>query len=243
MTVTRIKKNTRAKIDFFEHQEEQEFILEEGASLFLYQIQTGKRNEQFHFKTQITQKQHSCLKLFSFFLGNQDVSNDLQVSLVGQGANAKLFSLYVLQENQNAKQNISIHHAVPNTQSSQLCKSILQNHAKARFTGKIRVEKNAQKTEASQLNKSLMLGPKAKVETQPFLEILADDVKCSHGATVSQLDEEQIFYLLSRGIPKFKAVQILIHGFSEDVLQNFEEQNLKNFLNQFLTKTLFAEAA
>lgn len=236
--VTRIKKNTSAQFHSLDFPEATEFLLEEGAQLTLYQVQT-EDNTKVYLRTKITQMQNSALQVFSFFIGNPQVTNDLQVDLEGEEASARFYGLYALKENQKATQNIFVYHKVPHTKSYQLCKSILQNHSQANFGGKIRVEKDAQKTEASQLNKNLILGPKAKVDTNPFLEILADDVKCSHGATVGRLDFEEKFYLQSRGIPEKEAQNILIRAFAEDVLKNLNDVPLKNNLSQTLEHNFF----
>ncbi len=164
---------------------------------------TLKRNSSFT-SVQIT----SCVKGRS----------DWHVCLQGEGAEASLSGLSYLNGMKECHTNVKIEHREPHTRSMQLFKVVLEDEAVSSFQGKIHVKKKAQKTEAYQLNNNLLLSPKATANSKPNLEIFADDVKASHGATVGSLDEEQLFYLRARGISRAVAKKLLIDGFCEEVL-------------------------
>ena len=131
-----------------------------------------------------------------------------------------------------------IDHAKPGATSRQVYKGILSGRASAAFFGKINVRKDAQKTDASQKNKNLLLSKEAKVDTRPQLEISADDVKCAHGAAVGQLDEEEVFYLRSRGMSEAVARKVLTHGFAHEVIDAITVEPVKTHMTNFLEKRL-----
>lgn len=140
------------------------------------------------------------------------------IALQGEGANAEVSGLWCLDGNKQTHTNVVIEHQAPHTTSMQLFKGVLDDEAMSSFQGKIYVHKIAQKTQAYQRNNNLLLNSKATANSKPNLEIFADDVKASHGATVGQLDKEQLFYLTSRGVPPQDARLLLIGGFCEEVL-------------------------
>ena len=150
-------------------------------------------------------------------------------SLVEEGASVDLQGAWLLDEHQKVWNDISIRHVAPHTHSKQLFKGVLKGSAYSHFKGKIYVEASAQKTEAYQLNNNLILSDEAKAETLPSLEIFADDVKASHGATVGQIDEESLFYLRSRGLSKEDAKHALIHGFIGEIFVKLPESIRKTF--------------
>jgi Fe-S cluster assembly protein SufD len=159
--------------------------------------------------------------------GGKAVHDNLSVVLEGQGAEVFLNGLHHLAGAAEAQSITSVDHVAPSTMSDQLYKSILRDKSHSVFHGKIMVRREAQLTNAYQLNKNLLLSSEARVDTKPQLEIFADDVKCSHGAAIGQLDDEQMFYLQTRGIDRAAAGEMLVHGFVEDVLDRIKDARLR----------------
>jgi Fe-S cluster assembly protein SufD len=145
------------------------------------------------------------------------------VTFAGEGAACGLFGAYLLRGEQEATNATFIDHAVPRCTTKEVFKGVVDERAHGVFLGRIAVRPQAQKTDAHQLNKNLLLSPRANVDTKPELEILADDVKCSHGATVGDLDEEALFYLETRGIPAAEARRMLIEAFATDAIDQIED--------------------
>lgn len=154
--------------------------------------------------------------------------NNLAICLDGENIESSLDGLYGIRGHQHIDNHTCVDHRYPHCTSSQLYKGILDGSARAVFNGKIFVRREAQKTNAYQLNRNLMLSPDAEVDTKPQLEIYADDVKCTHGATIGQIDEDEIFYLQSRCIPKKQAISLLSHGFAEDVLYQIGNPGIRH---------------
>jgi Fe-S cluster assembly protein SufD len=154
-------------------------------------------------------------------LGGAMVRNEIEALLDGTGIEAQLNGLYLTRDRQHVDNVIRIVHAAPGSQSDQFYKGVLDGQARAAFAGKIIVERPAQKTNAYQRNNNLLLSPDAEIDTKPELEIFADDVKCSHGATVGELDERELFYLRSRGLDPDTARSLLTFAFAGEVLERF----------------------
>lgn len=150
-------------------------------------------------------------------LGAKFNRTDLSVELKAPGANTHVNGLYALKDSQFSDFHTHVHHQAPNTESDQLYKGILDNTSHGVFNGRIQVDQAAQLIRSSQLNKNLLLSKLAHIDTEPQLMIHADDVKCSHGATIGNLDEDQVFYFQSRGISEEKAKKMLSHAFANDV--------------------------
>ncbi len=164
------------------------------------------------------------------WLGGPLMRANLDVALVGEGAEATLDGLYVEGERDHVDTHSVLEHRVPHGRSRQTYKSVLGGRAKGVFDGLIVVAKDAQKTDAGMSNKNLLLSADANVSAMPRLEIYADDVKCAHGTTVGQLDQEQLGYLRSRGIPREQAVQVLTGAFVHDVVQRLPHEGLRERL-------------
>ena len=179
----------------------------------------------------------------SVTLGGALVRNDVGAVLNGDGAECTLNGLYVAGRNQLIDNHTMIDHASPHCDSHELYKGILDGDGRAVFNGKIIVRLDAQKTDAKQSNKALLLSERAQVNTKPQLEIFADDVKCTHGATVGQLDEDALFYLRARGIGREHARRMLIHAFATDVLDRLGHAPLRTQLDRALLERLPAAAA
>ena len=162
----------------------------------------------------------------------------MHVVFAGEGAEAEVDGLILARDKQLSDVHLSVQHDVPNCTSRETFKGILDGKGKVVFDGYIHVAQDAQKTDAKLANDNLMLSRSAEVDTKPQLEIYADDVKCSHGTTVGELDENQLFYLRSRGIPLSKARQMLCQGFADTVLQRIADTPLYEHITGSLTARL-----
>lgn len=174
--------------------------------------------------------------------GGRIARNDISATLAGEGAEATLNGLYVADGDTLVDTHTTIDHAQPHCPSHEVYKGILAGASRAVFNGKIIVRPDAQKTDAKQTNKALLLSGDATINTKPQLEIFADDVKCTHGAAIGQLDEDQMFYLRARGISAIDARNILIHAFASDVLNHIRHEALREELEVALVEKLHLPA-
>lgn len=167
--------------------------------------------------------------LMATFVAPYGVSGnfDVQIDLLGPEAELDLAGLYLCEGSQQVQFNLNVRHLSGHCRSKQLFKGLAKDSSKVSFNGLVYVAKDAQQTEALQENHSLLLSPDANVQSQPQLEIYADDVVCSHGATIGSLDEQVLFYMCSRGIDKATAQQLLIQSFLSPVLSRLPEGSLK----------------
>jgi Fe-S cluster assembly protein SufD len=169
----------------------------------------------------------SKLRVYTFTFGKESVKNNLNVILAGEGAKAELYGFYLLKNNQIIENNTFLHHKAPFCKSFQQYYGILQTKGQAIFEGRILVEKQAQKTDAFLENKNIILSDKAHLLSKPILEIKADDVKCTHAFSATQIEEDELFYLRSRGIEKNKAIKILLMSFVGKILNKIDQPSLK----------------
>ncbi len=202
-----------------------DFELEDEAKLRCLEVDFGATGYRFD-AFRATLKKHSCFKAVTLTDAAKS-RKDYLVKLSGEGAEADLSGIWFLDSNKQAHTNIVIEHIEPHTRSLQLFKGVLYDQALSSFQGKIRVEQKAQKTEAYQLNNNLILSSQASANSKPNLEIFADDVKASHGATVGQLNADELFYLKTRGLDDAVAKKLLIRGFLEDVLAKIEQPDIR----------------
>jgi Fe-S cluster assembly protein SufD len=172
----------------------------------------------------------------SLCLGAKLARSDTAVYLKEEQAHCILNGIYAPASGQHVDHHTSVYHLVPNCVSEQDYKGMLQGRSCAVFNGKVFVAKDAQHSDAKQQNKNLLLSPQAQVNTKPQLEIFADDVLCSHGATVGQLDEEALFYLATRGIARDEASHYLIHAFAQDNLRVVADKALANWMEQLVSQ-------
>ncbi|MBN4067181.1 Fe-S cluster assembly protein SufD [Simkania negevensis] len=194
--------------------------LEENAHLHIcYNTARTASNLMLFSFMRATIKASSVLSSVSLNSGGSAIREDYHVRLIGSGAQALLHGACMLQGKNQMHTNVLMEHVAPNCSSTQLFKSILRDQTRSSFEGKIYIHKEAQKTDAYQLNANILLSDTAIVDSKPNLEIFADDVKASHGCTIGQLDEEQLFYLLTRGISKEAANKLLLYGFCTDVVE------------------------
>ena len=195
--------------------------------------------------TTATVASNAQFKSMTIDLGILVSRHNIEVSIDGSGADAHVNGLYALSKSEHADIFSSIQHKVGHTTSEQLFKGIMAGESHGAFTGKIEIFKDAQLVNSNQLNKNLMLSKKAHINTRPQLVISADDVKCSHGATIGQLSEDEAFYLESRGIKKDKAKRMLCHGFAADVLFRIDNKQIQEraflILTENFEKTALSE--
>lgn len=203
-----------------------------------YKIQRESK-KAFHLgHLAVKQSAESHFASHSMNLGAALARSDISILLQAEKAHCVMNGIYVPTEGQHVDHHTTVHHLVPHCTSEQDYKGILKGRAKAVFNGKVIVAKDAQKTQAKQQNKNLLLSNHAEINTKPQLEIFADDVICSHGATVGQLDEDAVFYLASRGIDRLEASQYLIHAFAQDNLRLIPHRELASWMGQLLIQHL-----
>jgi Fe-S cluster assembly protein SufD len=218
-----------------------EIVLAENARMNYYKMENKDAGSILTNKIEVVQKAHSQFysNVITFNAGR--VSNFLHVHLNEPFADAQLNGLYLVDKKQAIGNEVKVWHHAPDCTSRQLYKGIVDDEARADFNGHIIVQKDAQHTAAYQINKNIALTDQARVKTRPFLEIYADDVKCSHGATVGQLDENAMFYLRSRGICQKNARMLLMFAFANEVAQTVTIQPLRERLSQMIQQRLRGE--
>lgn len=210
----------------------------ENANVQIYKIQ-NESLKAFHIeRLDSTIDKLGVLSHYSLTFGASLTRNDVNSELLGEFSEMNMYGLYIGSEDQHMDNHTFVDHAVPNCESNELYKGILQDKSHGVFNGKILVRKDAQKTNAFQSNKTILLSETANIDTKPQLEIYADDVKCSHGATIGQLDETADFYLRSRGVPADIAKSMLIRAFANDVIESVKIDSLKDQLNHMIFEHL-----
>jgi Fe-S cluster assembly protein SufD len=207
-----------------------EFVLAENARVDYHKVQR-ESCAAFHIHTWHAQQQRdSSVTAHSFALGGRLTRNDVRVCLDGAGAHATLNGLSLLANTQHVDDHLRVEHLAPHCDSREYYKNILDGESRAVFTGRIYVEKDAQKTDGKQTNMNLLLSDEARVDTKPQLEIFADDVKCTHGATIGQIDADALFYLRSRGIPADAARALMVHAFAGENIDKVGIDSLREQL-------------
>lgn len=197
-----------------------ELSLDEEAHVHYTQLLCEENEKSWHldaFRTVL--KRNASLKTVFVTEGSSTVRQDYRISMVGENAEALLNGVCMLAGKRESHVNIYMEHQAPHCRSNQLFKTVLNDFSRSSFEGKIMVRQAAQKTEAFQLNSNLLLSEHAHADSKPNLEIFADDVKASHGATVGQLNEDHLFYMRTRGFPEHEAKNLLIYGFCEQVIE------------------------
>ncbi len=216
-------------------------ILKKGAKLEFYRMQNAHNHSVQLTNNNIEQHEESYYKSIYITLHGGTVRNNISVNLNGKKSENELYGLWLADRNQHIDYSTQVKHLVPECQSNQFFKSIVDDEATGIFSGKIFVEKSAQKTNAYQSNKNLMISPKAKVRSKPQLEIYADDVKCSHGSTTGKLDDDAMFYLRSRGISQKESCQLLMFAFASDITKQISLTPLKEEADTLVDKRLKGE--
>nr|WP_299340778.1 Fe-S cluster assembly protein SufD [Allomuricauda sp.] len=215
-----------------------EIFAAKDAIVDYYKVQNDANTASLIDNTYISQKDNSVVRVHTFSFGGKLTRNNLNFYQNGERIDSTLKGVTILGEKQHVDHHTLVHHAQPNCESHQDYKGIFGEQSTGVFNGKIIVDKIAQKTNAFQQNNNVLISDKATINTKPQLEIFADDVKCSHGCTVGQLDEEALFYLQSRGIPKKEASALLMYAFANNVLESVRIPELKTRINKLIAKKL-----
>jgi len=217
-----------------------EVVLRDGAHLEHYRLQRENKNAFHVSTTSVELGRASRYDTTSINLGAQLSRHDISVVMDHEGAETSVDGLYMVDSDQHTDTHSVIDHKQPHCNSHQLYKGILDGNSRAVFNGKIFVREGAQKTDARQTNKNLLLSEKARVDTKPQLEIYADDVKCAHGAAVGQIDPEELFYLEARGIGPELGRSLLTYGFAEEVIAKIKLESIRTELDKTVLNQLHA---
>lgn len=215
-----------------------QIVVEDNASLTHYRVQRDSP-EAFHYGvTEVSLGSGSSYDSTNINLGGRLSRHDIDVKFTAEGGEAWVDGLYMLGGGQHHDTHSIIDHTVPNCNSHQNYKGVLNDNSRGVFNGKVFVRENAHGTDAQQSNKNLLLSNDARVDTKPQLEIFNDDVKCAHGATVGQLEEEELFYLLTRGLPEVLAKNLLTYGFAEEIINKIKIESIKKDLDRAVLNRL-----
>ncbi len=210
----------------------------ENSNVQYYRLQNDCRNVSLISSTHVKQEKNSHFDTNTITLGNEWTRNNLRIDLEGENCESHLNGLFVTNGTAHTDNHTSVLHNKPNGQSNQLYKGILDGRSTGIFNGKIFVERDAQKTNAYQSSKNILLSDDATINTKPQLEIYADDVKCSHGSSTGKLDEDALFYLRTRGLSEDSARRLLLYAFANDVLNTIKNESLKNYLEELVNERL-----
>jgi len=216
----------------------EEIIVKENAEFDYCKIQNDHGQIHQISNTTISQLNASKVNTFTLTMDGQLIRNNLTILINGEQCESHFNGLYLLNGNTLADNHTVVDHQKPNSFSNELYKGIMDGNSKGVFNGKIYVRPHAQKTNAFQSNRNILMSETASINTKPQLEIWADDVKCSHGCTIGQLDEEALFYLQARGIPHQSAKAMLLYAFALDVLTSIKNETLKAYLDQLISERL-----
>jgi Fe-S cluster assembly protein SufD len=203
-----------------------------------YKVQNDAPTASLVDNTYISQKDSSVVRVHTFSFGGKLIRNNLNFYQNGERIDSTLKGVTILGDKQHVDHHTLVHHRQPNCESHQDYKGIFGDSSTGVFNGKIIVDKIAQKTDAFQQNNNILISDKATINSKPQLEIFADDVKCSHGCTIGQLDDEALFYLRSRGIPKKEATALLMYAFANNVLESVRIPELKARVNKIIANKL-----
>ncbi|SHO72496.1 Iron-regulated ABC transporter permease protein SufD [Flavobacterium cucumis] len=215
-----------------------EIFAQKRAIVDYYKIQNDVPTANLIDNTYIAQKQESRVAVHTFSFGGNITRNNLNFYHQGERIDSTLKGITIIGDKQHVDHYTLVQHATPNCESHQNYKTILNDSATGVFNGKIFVEKEAQKTDAFQQNNNILIGDKATINAKPQLEIFADDVKCSHGCTIGQLDESAMFYMQQRGIPKKEAKALLMYAFTSEVTNSIKIPELKAKIGRIIADKL-----
>ena len=228
-------------IDFFNDKSEKNFInifynfyLKKEAILKNYKIDKAQNNNIKYSFNNIDQDEKSVSETFILSAGSNFLKNEINCNLNGKYSSAFINGIFSLMNNQQHEIRTTINHLTESTKSYQLIKSVLGKESKAVYQGKIFVKSIAQKTDGYQLSKAILLDETSEFNAKPELEIYADDVKCSHGSASGSLDENSIFYLMSRGLDYHQSKKLLINGFILDVIEKITDKEIKNLVKNII---------
>lgn len=221
------------------HNKVTEIVVEENAKVQHYYLQTAAKESNYFTHTEVYQTRYSLYNNYNCsFPGASFVRNNINVRLDAENVESHLYGINLLADKQLVDNHTIVDHLKPNCESYEWYKNIPQEESTAVFNGKIFVRQDAQKTNAFQQNNNMLMGDKATVYTKPQLEIFADDVKCSHGCTMGQFEDDSLFYLRARGIGEESARILLVHAFAFDVTSRFSNEAVRNYVEGLVAKGL-----
>ncbi|WII70588.1 Fe-S cluster assembly protein SufD [Bdellovibrio sp. 22V] len=206
----------------------------ESAKVSYVRVQADSDNAINIGRTRLRIEKNANVESLAFATGAGLSRHSLEVSLKGEGSSTEVLGVYAVRGSQHVDNTTLIDHQVGECNTNQLYKGILDGESRAAFTGKVLIQKGAQKANSAQLNNNLLLSKKAEADSRPALEIYADDVKAAHGSTVGQLDEEELFYMLSRAIPKKKAIHMMSYGYLAEVIEKISNDDIQKWLKRHL---------
>ncbi|NIP39868.1 MAG: Fe-S cluster assembly protein SufD [Candidatus Dadabacteria bacterium] len=217
-----------------------EVIIGENSTVDHYFIEQDSKKAYNISSLEVKQSANSNLNSHSFLLGGSIVRNNIHPVLSGQGCDSHINGLFLPAGRQHIDNFMKVEHASPHCDSRQVYNGILADKSKGVFHGRIIVHEDAQKTDAKQTNRNLLLSDTAKIDTKPQLEIYADDVKCTHGATIGQIDKDSLFYLRSRGIEQSVAKAIMLRAFASQNIEDIGDKTIKSYV-EILVNNWFSE--
>ena len=237
-----LEKNSSLKIvDIFNDQSEKNFInvfynfeLNQDSILKNYKVDQIENNNIKYSFNNIAQQENSVSETFILSSGSNFIKNEINCDLIGKYSSAFVNGIFSLKQKKHHEIKTNINHLIDNTKSYQLIKSVLENESKAVYQGKIFVDSKAQKTDGYQLSKAILLNETTEFNAKPELEIYADDVKCSHGSASGSLNDDAIFYLMSRGLNYTEAKKLLINGFLLEVVEKVTDSQIKNLIKNMI---------
>ncbi|MFN3380534.1 Fe-S cluster assembly protein SufD [Runella zeae] len=215
-----------------------EIVIDENANVQYYKVQNETEKAYHIGTTQVSQKANSHFYAVTVTVNGGFVRNNLNIVLDGQNCEAFMYGLYFPNGKQHIDNHTLVDHAKPNSYSNELYKGVLQDKSTGVFNGKIFVRDGASKTNAYQSCRNVVLSDEASMNTKPQLEIYNDDVKCSHGTTTGKLNDEALFYMRSRGIPKAEAMTLLMYAFCEDVISEIKIEPIRAYLEGVIADKL-----
>jgi Fe-S cluster assembly protein SufD len=215
-----------------------EIFADKRAIVDFYKIQNDRQSASLIDNTYIDQKGESLCSVHTFSFGGKLTRNNLNFYQNGERINSVLNGITIIEDKQHVDHNTLVHHIEPNCESHQDYKGIFDDKAVGVFNGKVVVNKEAQKTNAYQSNNNILVSDKATINSKPQLEIFADDVRCTHGCTIGQLDEDALFYMKSRGIPHKEARALLMYAFANNVLESVKIPEVKKRINKIIANKL-----
>jgi Fe-S cluster assembly protein SufD len=218
-----------------------DLVIEDSARIRHYKVQRESARAAHIATTRVDLGARAVYDTTTINLGAALSRHDINVTMDHEGASCSVDGLYMVDGNQHTDTHSVIDHRQPHCSSHQLYKGILDGKSRAVFNGKVFVRHGAQQTDARQTNKNLLLSNDAQVDTKPQLEIYADDVKCTHGAAIGQIDEDMMFYLESRGINPALAKNMLTYGFAEEVIEKIKIESIKRELDEAVLNRLHSE--
>ncbi len=214
-----------------------EIYMDENAVLNYFSTQNINKN--YHYNSiNVFQKRNSTSNFHTYSFSGSIIRNNLNIKLLDKSCFANMYGFYAIKNGSHIDNHTSVDHLDENSISNEHYKGIVDNGSNGVFNGKIFVRQKAQKTNAFQSNNNILLSDNAKVNTKPQLEIWADDVKCSHGCTVGQLDDDALFYLMSRGISRKDAISLLLSAFSTDITEKIEDKEIREEYQLMILKEL-----